>query len=69
MNKIPNLPTAGVRRRRPCVQIVRGLPGAGKSTLARRAEKREARKVRKNELKARRGDGQHDSRKRRGRRR
>ena len=34
MNK-PNLPTAG-RRRRPCVQIVRGLPGAGKSTLARK---------------------------------
>ena len=29
----PNLPTAG-RRRRPCVQIVRGLPGSGKSTLA-----------------------------------
>ena len=37
--------------------------------LARRAEKREARKVRKEELKARRGDGQHDSRKRCGRRR
>ena len=37
--------------------------------LARRAEKREARKVRKAELKARRGDGQHDSRKRCGRRR
>ena len=37
--------------------------------LARRADKREARKVRKAELKARRGDGQHDSRKRRGRRR
>ena len=37
--------------------------------LARRAEKREARKVRKAELKARRGDGQHDSRKRYGRRR
>lgn len=36
MSKIPNLPTAGVRRRRPCVQIVRGLPGSGKSTLARR---------------------------------
>ena len=35
--------------------------------LARRAEKREARKVRKAELKARRGDGQHDSRKRCGR--
>lgn len=35
MNK-PNLPTAGVRRRRPCVQIVRGLPGSGKSTLARK---------------------------------
>ena len=35
MSKIPNLPTAG-RRRRPCVQIVRGLPGAGKSTLARK---------------------------------
>ena len=35
MNKIPNLPTAG-RRRRPCVQIIRGLPGAGKSTLARK---------------------------------
>ena len=37
--------------------------------LARRAEKREARKVRKAELEARRGDGQHDSRKRCGRRR
>ena len=37
--------------------------------LARRAEKREARKVRKAELKARHGDGQHDSRKRCGRRR
>ena len=37
--------------------------------LARRAEKREARKVRKEKLKARRGDGQHDSRKRCGRRR
>ena len=37
--------------------------------LARRAEKREARKVRKKELKARRGDGRHDSRKRCGRRR
>ena len=37
--------------------------------LARRAEKREARKVRKAELKARRGDGQHDSRKRCRRRR
>ena len=36
MSKIPNLPTAGVRRRRPCVQIIRGLPGSGKSTLARR---------------------------------
>ena len=36
MSKIPNLPTAGVRRRRPCVQIVRGLPGSGKSTLARK---------------------------------
>ena len=35
MSKIPNLPTAG-RRRRPCVQIVRGLPGSGKSTLARK---------------------------------
>ena len=35
MNKIPNLPTAG-RRRRPCVQIIRGLPGSGKSTLARK---------------------------------
>ena len=34
MNK-PNITTAG-RRRRPCVQIVRGLPGAGKSTLARK---------------------------------
>ena len=32
MNR-PNLPTAG-RRRRPCVQIIRGLPGSGKSTLA-----------------------------------
>ena len=37
--------------------------------LARRAEKREARKARKKELKARRGDGRHDSRKRCGRRR
>ena len=36
--------------------------------LARRAEKREARKVRKAELKARRGAAQHDSRKRCGRR-
>ena len=35
MSKIPNLPTAG-RRRRPCIQIIRGLPGAGKSTLARK---------------------------------
>ena len=35
MNK-PNLLTAGVRRRRPCVQIIRGLPGSGKSTLARK---------------------------------
>ena len=34
MNK-PNLPIAG-RRRRPCVQIIRGLPGSGKSTLARK---------------------------------
>ena len=37
--------------------------------LARRAEKRKARKVREAELKARNGDGQHDSRKRCGRRR
>ena len=37
--------------------------------LARRAEKREAWKVRKAELKARRSNGQYDSRKRRGRRR
>ena len=37
------------------------------AALARRAEKREARKVRKKELKARRGDGRHDSRKRCGR--
>jgi hypothetical protein len=36
---------------------------------ARRAEKREARKVRKAELKARRGADVHDSRKRCGRRR
>ena len=34
MNK-PIPPTAG-RRRRPCVQIIRGLPGSGKSTLARK---------------------------------
>ena len=37
--------------------------------LARRAEKREARKVRKAELKARRGADGNDSRKRCGRRR
>ena len=37
--------------------------------LARRAEKREARKVRKEKLKARRGADGHDSRKRCGRRR
>ena len=37
--------------------------------LARRAGKREARKVRKEKLKARRGADGHDSRKRRGRRR
>ena len=50
-------------------EILLALDICRAADLARRAEKREARKVRKKELKARRGDSQHDSRKRCGRRR